>query len=75
MRLAHVLVPSTLLMFLAAGCGVSTTPSTASSTASAATAEADTTKAKKGPTSKGKQTFEKRRTYSAASPDGPPSKY
>jgi hypothetical protein len=73
MRIASILSLSIALALLAAGCGESTPPPAAD--ASAAPASPANSTAKKGPISKGKQTFETRRTYSAASPDGPPSKY
>ncbi|MDR3623021.1 MAG: hypothetical protein P4L85_26955 [Paludisphaera borealis] len=73
MRLAHGLVLSTVLASVSTGCGESTPPPAAASTAASTAAVAPD--AKKGPTSKGKQTFQKRREYSAADPEGPPSKY
>jgi hypothetical protein len=70
MRFALALASSALLV-AAGGCGE--TPASAPSPKPAATVEPAA--AKKGPTSVGKQTFEKRREYSAVDPEGPPSKY
>jgi hypothetical protein len=70
MRLAVLLASSILVA--AVGCGESA-PS--SDSASRPAASAGPPAPRKGPSSVGKQTFEKRREYSAADPEGPPSKY